>query len=308
MPTTRSATRSQTHKPTTDTVRKRSVDKGYTATHVKRRRRSKQETQAEEAKEPTVLEKGIIYFFYRGRVGVGEPHGIEEVARSYIVLRPLQGDVKFGENPLDETGGARLLLLPKKTLPKRHGDRFIMFVEKAACPIKDLREIFSRSEHVTKTSRYFRFFCSMTCLTRHSMTHVPSATPFAEGVYSISSKDQQSHLTYQIKFPEIGEVQDELGVHEKGRFVVSAKNPKYPGPRNVPIANPPSYSGSTQKKFKGLRWIPLTPELLDYDNTQVLVVGESLGIKKTAKARKNVEEATKRGADKQEPQVSRGVA
>lgn len=29
-----------------------------------------------------VLEKGIIYFFVRGRVGVDQPEGIDEVART----------------------------------------------------------------------------------------------------------------------------------------------------------------------------------------------------------------------------------
>lgn len=71
----------------------------------------------------------------------------------------------------------------------------------------------------------------------------------------------------------------------------------------MPISNPPLYSRSTQEKFRGLRWIPLTPELLDYDNTQVLVIGESIGIKEEmTEARKDVEEATKGGVDRQEAQ------
>lgn len=27
------------------------------------------------------------------------------------------------------------------------------------------------------------------------------------------------------------------------------------------------------QKFRGLRWMPLEPELLDYDNTQILLIG-----------------------------------
>ena len=50
------------------------------------------EDEEREAKIPSsILEKGIIYFFFRGRVGVEDPQGIEDVARSYIVLRPLPG-------------------------------------------------------------------------------------------------------------------------------------------------------------------------------------------------------------------------
>lgn len=153
MPTTRSTTRNQTHKITTE---KRSPNTGSITTHVRRRRRSKQEIQAEAAEGPTVLEKGVIYFFYRGRVGVDEPHGIQDVARTYIVLRPLQSDAKVGEHTLDDTGTSRLLLLPRKALPKKHGDRFVALVDKAACPIKDLQDMFSHSEHPTRRSGYFR--------------------------------------------------------------------------------------------------------------------------------------------------------
>lgn len=80
----------------------------------------------------------------------------------------------------------------------------------------------------------------------------------------------------------------------------------------MPISHPPQYSKGTQEKFQGYKWIPLTPELLDYDNTQVLVIGESLGIKeKMAEAQKDIEEATKSRVERQEAQeaqVSYSVA
>lgn len=150
---------------------------------------------------------------------------------------------------------------------------------------------------------------SVTANKRNSTRHIPEATPFAEGVYSITSTDQQSHLAYQIKVPEIGDVQNELGVHEKGRYIVSVKNPEYPGAGNVPIGNPPEYSQTTQDKFEGLRWIPLTPELLGYDNTQLLVIGEALHptdkpVEGTSETHKDyMENATKGDWDKQDTQV-----
>ena len=100
----------------------------------------------------SILEKGIIYFFFRGRVGVEEPQGIKDVARSYIVLRPLPLGAKIGEGPLEDSGNARLLFLPKKMLPKSEKDRFLMFVEKPNASIKDLREQFASNEYATKTS------------------------------------------------------------------------------------------------------------------------------------------------------------
>lgn len=45
-----------------------------------------EEPKAREGATPaSILEKGIIYFFLRGRVGVGEqPGGVDEIQRTYI--------------------------------------------------------------------------------------------------------------------------------------------------------------------------------------------------------------------------------
>jgi hypothetical protein len=101
----------------------------------------------------SILEKGIIYFFFRSRVNVEEPHGVEDVARSYIILRPLPIGAKLGEGPLEDVGNARLLILPKKTLPKSHKDRFLALVEKAKVTVQELKEKFiSGNDYVTKTA------------------------------------------------------------------------------------------------------------------------------------------------------------
>lgn len=60
-------------------------------------------------------------------------------------------------------------------------------------------------------------------------------------------------------------------------IVVSAKNPNAPGPANTTLSNPAKYPENIQKKFRNLRWMPLEPELLDYENTQFLVIGEGMG-------------------------------
>jgi hypothetical protein len=111
------------------------------------------EDEKREAAIPSsILEKGVIYFFFRGRVGVDDPQGIEDVARSYIVLRPLPIGATLGEGPLEDSGKARLLALPKKMLPKSKQDRFLIFVEKPSAFIEDIREQFASNESVTKTS------------------------------------------------------------------------------------------------------------------------------------------------------------
>ena len=112
---------------------------------------------------------------------------------------------------------------------------------------------------------------------RNSISNVPAAAPFAEGIYAITSTGRESHLAYHITVPEMGEIQKELGLNQKGSYVVSVKNPDAPGPANATLSKPAQYPEEIQKKFRNLRWMPLEPELLDYVNTQFLVIGEGLG-------------------------------
>lgn len=112
----------------------------------------------------SILEKGFIYFFFRGRVGVEEPQGIQDVARSYIVLRPFPLNAKLGKGLLDDSSGnVRLLVLPKKMLPKKPRDRFFAFVESVSS-IKDLQQKFSSEEYATKTTGYDYLCSSMASL------------------------------------------------------------------------------------------------------------------------------------------------
>jgi len=254
------------------------------------------EDEKREAAIPSsILEKGIIYFFFRPRVNISEPQGIEDVARSFIVLRPLPLGAKLGDGPLEDSGNARLLALPKKMLPKSHQDRFLIFVDKANAHIKDLREQFAGNEYATKTVGFVLLILSnfLRLIRKCSTSTTEPATPFAEGIYAITSTGRESHLAYQLTVPStIGEIQKELGLHEKGSFVLSVKNPEAPGPANATLDNPAKYPESLQKKFRNLRWMPLEPALLDYEGTQVLFIGEGLG-----ELGKSVEEMSKDAKD-----------
>jgi hypothetical protein len=112
-----------------------------------------EDPEREAAIPSSILEKGIIYFFFRGRVMVDEPESVDDIARSYIVLRPLPLGAKLGEGPLEDAGNARLLALPKKVLPQSKRDRFMVFVEKPKASIKDLKDDFmAGSTYSTKTA------------------------------------------------------------------------------------------------------------------------------------------------------------
>lgn len=183
-------------------------------------------------KEPDVpsniLEKGIIYFFIRGRVGIDDPSSVDEIRRSHILLRPIANDAKLGEGPIADAGNSRLVALPKKVLPLSGKDRFIAFVEKSAASFKTIKETYLEgSEYTTKTAG-----------TRHN----PPAKPAGEGVYAITTTGRESHLAYMLTVPEkLEEVQQELGLREKGSFIISTKNPDIKGPPNVQFKDKPDF-------------------------------------------------------------------
>ncbi|KAM5345839.1 hypothetical protein ACJ41O_011700 [Fusarium nematophilum] len=278
------AKRSKTEKQTTlDEVVTKSDDK-EDAAEKKEEESSKPEKQehkekdavqpSEESDVPSsVLEKGIIYFFIRGRVNTDDPESVQDIARSYILLRPIEKDARLGEGPLVDAGNTRLLALPKKTLPESGRDRFMVFVEKSGASYEEIKEEFlAASEYETKTAGTRR---------------TPAAKPVGEGVYAITSTGRESHLAYLMTLPEkLEEVQEELGLKEKGSFIVSTKNPQYPGPANARLPKGPDYPKEIIDEFRSLRWLPSRPNHFDYVNTQVLLVGESSGIAKAVEPQK----------------------
>ncbi len=107
-------------------------------------------------------------------------------------------------------------------------------------------------------------------------SHVPPVTPLAEGVYAITSTGRESHIAYNITIPqELGEVQKDLGIQERGSFVTSVKNPNKPAPAGASLPKGPDYPQELLDEFRSLRWKPLEPKYLDYQNTQFLLIGES---------------------------------
>ena len=182
----------------------------------------------EEDVPSNILEKGIVYFFIRGRVNISHPESVSDIARSYMLLRPLPTDAKLGDGPIGDAGNTRLLALPKKVLPLSGKDRFMVFVEKSDASFQTIKDEFLKGEdYETKTA---------------GTRHTPAATPAGEGVYAITTTGRESHLAYMLTLPEtLEEVQKDLGLREKGSFIISTKNPEYPGPANAQLPNPPKF-------------------------------------------------------------------
>ncbi|KAF7717011.1 Uncharacterized protein PECH_003174 [Penicillium ucsense] len=239
--------------------------------------------EREEKVSSNILEKGIIYFFYRARVNVDDPHGMKDIARTFIVLRPtpIGAELDSNQGPVDKNARCRLLVLPKKKFPTSGKERDMAFVEKANQSVKDLQEHFIAGLTYQTATRGER--------------HVEEAQPFAEGVYAITSAPRASHLAYILTIPsEPGDLQDNFGIHQRGSFIVQSKNPKYPGPASAQLPEQPKYPESIMEQFRDLRWVPLRPEFIDYPNAQLLMIGEahdSLGKAATAEVEKKPQES-----------------
>ena len=194
-------------------------------------------TEREAAIPSSILEKGIIYFFFRGRVGIDEPNGIKDVARSYIVLRPLPHGAKLGDGPIGDAGTNRLLALPKKVLPLSPRDQFLTFVEKSNISMNDIKEQLSSSEYATKTV---------------GVRHTPAATPIGEGGYAITQTGRETHLAYILTIPtELDEVQTEIGLRQRGSYITSAKNPQSSTPANAGLPQGADYPQNILDEFHG---------------------------------------------------------
>ncbi|PYH65116.1 uncharacterized protein BO88DRAFT_373447 [Aspergillus vadensis CBS 113365] len=220
--------------------------------------------EREEKVASNVLEKGIIYFFYRPRVNVTDPQSVSDVARSFLVLRPTPIGATLNQQQGSVEPGAkcRLLMLPKKKFPTSGKERDMGFVEKAGQSMKSLQESFIAGDTYETSTRGERT--------------VPEARPFAEGVYAITSTTRASHLAYVLTIPEtIGSIQEDFGLHSRGSWVIQSKNPKYPGPSYAQIQKDPEYPESVREKFGDYRWVPLQPEFIDYPNAQFLMIGEA---------------------------------
>lgn len=206
----------------------------------------------------------MIYFFIRGRVGVDDPDSVQDLQRSFFVLRPLPPGGKLTDGAIQDVGNNRLIALPKKVFPKSGKDRFMAFTEKAQVNMDTLKEeFFQGSDYSTKTT---------------GTRHTPEVTPVGEGVYAITSTgggQGTTHLAYMLTIPsEIGEVQTDLGLAEKGSFALSLKNPESGAPVNA-LPNTAEFPKEIIDDFRGRGWMPAEPKHLDYVNSSFLMIGES---------------------------------
>jgi hypothetical protein len=122
----------------------------------------------------------------------------------------------------------RLLVVPKKVLPKSGQIKEMGFVEKAGITLNELQKTFvAGGEYETQT---------------HGARTVPEAKLYAKGVYAITSAQRSSDLSYILTNPKrLGPVQEDFGLRARGSWLVQSKNPKRSSPASVSLPKGPEH-------------------------------------------------------------------
>ncbi|HEX9443297.1 MAG TPA: hypothetical protein VGA73_04215 [Candidatus Binatia bacterium] len=214
-----------------------------------------QERPAARETAARALESGDIYFAYRPKVGKRSARSLSDVQRFYTILSP-RGKRVY-----------RLVIVGAKRLPSlgRDGDRKTWgFVEKVAERPEDVEDELDPKTYRTKTRGERR---------------LEAARPAGEGVYAVVRHRDHTHLAYILELPpRPGPVQRALRIAEQASYIVSVKNPDAPAPPGLGLdgARRPKYPKKLAGLFGGRRFIDLDPpDFLDYEGTEILLIGAS---------------------------------
>jgi len=212
----------------------------------------------------TVIEQGDLFFFYKPKIGIEEVEGIEDVQRFYMVTSSLE-DVKGKEKKEERY---RLFLIGQKQLPEIVEGRSISKERNWALNVlstsdpEDIRKEFLPAEYTTKTKGKRR---------------LAAAVPAGEGKYSIVKHEGHTELAYLLELPqELGHTQKEFEIKNEASYIISVKNPEISvsGFTAFSSARKPQYPNDLVELFGDKRWIDVDdPRLLDYQNTQLLLIG-----------------------------------
>ena len=226
-----------------------------------------------------VIESGDIFFFYRPKIDTEEVHDIDDVQRFYMITCK---DINVDDENKNRNKNYRLFMLGSKKMPeiveKKSGSEernWALNILTSSNPDKIHNELLIPAEYTTKT---------------RGKRRLSPAQPAGEGKYSIIRHDGHTELAYILEIPEIpGKTQIEFEIKKEASYIVSVKNPEIFIPGYAAFSKKdkkPDYPKHIKEKFGEKRWINVDdPEILDYENTQLLLIGarkrnveEELGI------------------------------
>ena len=226
-------------------------------------------------KNDLFIESGDIFFFYRPKIDTEEVKDIEDVQRFYMVIcNDINKNKKTNKNKK-----YRLFMLGSKKMPEivegKSGSEernWALNILTTFNADEIHNELLLPVEYTTKT---------------RGKRRLPAAQPAGEGKYSIIRHDGHTELDYILEIPEVpGPTQTEFEIKKEASYIVSVKNPEIFIPGYGAFSKKdrkPNYPKHIRDKFgEKRRWINVDdPEILDYENTQLLLIGAR---------KKNVEE------------------
>jgi hypothetical protein len=208
------------------------------------------------------IEQGDIFFFYRPKVGTEEVKDIKDVQRFYMIVLP------------EDNNKYRLFLIGQKQLPEIVEGKSTSEEKNWALNIlttsnpDDIHKELMPSEYTTET---------------RGKRRLAAAAPVGEGKYTIVKHGNHTELAYILELPEIpGPTQREFEIKKEASYIISVKNPDVKVPGFAASEKNPEYPKALKEKFGDKRWINVDePDLLNYENTQLLLIGAK---------KKNIEE------------------
>jgi hypothetical protein len=201
-----------------------------------------------------IIEQGDIFFFYRPKVGAEEVEGVKDIQRFYIVTSP------------EDNNKYRLFLVGQKQLPEIVEGKSTSEEKNWALNIlitsnpDDIQKELMPAEYNTET---------------RGKRRLSAAAPAGEGKYVIVKHDNHTELAYILELPEIpGPTQREFEIKKEASYIISVKNPDVRVPGFAASEKNPEYPKTLKEKFGDRRWINVEdPGLLNYENTQLLLIG-----------------------------------
>jgi hypothetical protein len=204
-----------------------------------------------------VIEQGDIFFFYRPKVGTEEVKGIKDVQRFYMVASS------------EDNNRYRLFLVGQKQLPEivegkssSEEKNWALNILTTSNP-DDIQKELMPAEYSTET---------------RGRRRLAAAAPAGEGKYTIVKHGNHTELAYILELPEIpGPTQREFEIKKEASYIISVKNPDVKVPGFAAFSSEdkkPGYPKHLKEKFGDRRWINIEdPDLLNYENTQLLLIG-----------------------------------
>jgi hypothetical protein len=201
-----------------------------------------------------IIEQGDIFFFYRPKVGTEEVKNIKDVQRFYMIVLP------------EDNNKYRLFLIGQKQLPEIVEGKSTSEEKNWALNIlttsnpDDIHKELMPSEYTTET---------------RGKRRLAAAAPVGEGKYTIVKHGNHTELAYILELPEIpGPTQREFEIKKEASYIISVKNPDVKVPGFAASEKNPEYPKALKEKFGDKRWINVDePDLLNYENTQLLLIG-----------------------------------